>query len=167
MKSVYVKNEDLPVWENAQKAHGKSLSSLITQLLRKYTEERMPVAEVNAAGMKKITVVTCDSEELQRIKHSFTGKWLIDENHAVAPIDDGDGILRGHKTRYALAQTQKGALVVYEFSVDDDPASMEVYDSFEDIQAADIDNRYPLYPENVLASFASALGEEFVIEHDI
>lgn len=167
MKSVYVKDEDLPIWDSAQKAHGKSMSSLITQLLKKHMEERMPTA-AESAEMTKITVTTREENSAPLIKQVFTGRWLITPQRAVVPVSDDPGVSYANGLRYALAVTKKGAVAVYEFG--DDPegcADLLVYDDFEDIEGAELEMGRPLYPTNVLAAFAEVLNADFVVELDI
>jgi hypothetical protein len=164
--TLYIKDSDLPLVEKAKKKLGDSLSSIFIDCLRQRVEQ-IPAPKGKTS---RIVLEVRANQDAPTIKKSFEGRWLIHEDDDLrAEQGENDAIRWNSHTVYCLAQTKKGALVVYEYERDlnDGEATMEVYDSFEDLKADEIDNRYQRYPDNVIAAFASALGEPFEIELDI
>jgi len=165
MTTLYIKDADLPMVEKAKKELGDSLSSIFIDCIRQRIEQ-IPAPKGETG---KITVETRNSSSARTIRKTFEGRWLIDENDKLtAENDENSAIQWDNYVTYRLAQTRKGALVVYACDPNDDDgeATMEVYDSFDDLKTAEDDNA-PRYPDNVIAAFADALGEPYDIELDI
>jgi hypothetical protein len=95
------------------------------------------------------------------ISKAFWGAWLTDN------LTTEDESWNGSLT-FALARTSKGQLAVYETSgldadgslSDSATAKLEVRADFAAIRSGD-------YPEDIIAAFATVLGEEYEIEMDI
>jgi hypothetical protein len=151
-KTLYVREEDIEVWEQAQSLAGgdESLSSIVIEALRRYLRIRggQP-SEIE--GMKRIVVETYDQDE-RLIRKAFVGKWLVEAMQTEA-----------NRYRWSIAQTQKGSIVVYcfkgELPRDECITDFKVYDSFDELEQ-DV-------PDDVLAAVAVELGEDFVQDLDI
>jgi hypothetical protein len=117
--------------------------------------------EADVAMMDKVIVETRARVGGPVIRKSFQGQWLIKEDDKLFAERGGSGIAWDHKVVYQLAQTKKGALVVYECDPDDNEgiATMDVYDDLDTLKVA-TDGAYRKYPENIIAAFADALGDE-------
>jgi EXLDI family protein len=97
-KTIYVSDDDLPLFERAQELAGSNLSSAIVRALRRFIE----VEEARQGGLDEITVVV-NTEGAHRHKR-FLGQRLV---RWVEPTADGNGseILNVYRTagkRYAL-----------------------------------------------------------------
>ncbi len=103
------------------------------------------------------------------IRKSFDGRWLVSPDDNLRAEQDNSEVSWARDYRYCLAKTKKGALAVYQYDEEnaDGPATLDVYETFESIRDATVDNRYRAYPDNVIAAFSDALGEPFEIELDI
>jgi EXLDI family protein len=97
-KTIYVSEEDLPLFERAQELSGANLSSAIVQALRRYVE----VAEAGQRGFTEFTVIV-NGEGAHRRKR-FLGQRLV---RWLQPTAQGQGTLvtsvyRTAKKRYAV-----------------------------------------------------------------
>ncbi len=163
--TLYVKEADLPLLEKAKTKLGDSLSSIFVDCLRQRMDHQPPARGKTA----KITLETRRSQGALTIRKTFEGRWLIDANDDLRAEQEENSAIRwdSHVT-YELAQTKKGALVVYVCDPEDNDgtATMEIYGDFEELKSAEADG-CPLYPENVIAAFADALGQPYAINLDI
>jgi hypothetical protein len=123
---------------------------------------------IDATNMGKIILTFPDSNGDLTINKSFVGEWLVGNGEV-----EGGGILTEddctvctwENTRWSVARTHKGALVVY---VDSATPKMYVYKDFDEMKA----ERGPApapdqLPGNVLAETAIALRLDYEIELDI
>lgn len=97
-KTIYVSDDDLPLFERAQELSGANLSSAIVRALRRYIE----LEEAKERGMDEITVIV-NTEGAHRRKR-FLGQRLV---RWLQPTANGKGteILSVYRTaggRYAL-----------------------------------------------------------------
>ena len=97
-KTIYVSDDDLPLFERAQELSGSNLSSAIVRALRRYIE----LEEARQRGLDEITVIV-NSEGAHRRKR-FLGQRLV---RWLQPTPNGKGtvILNVYRTagnRYAL-----------------------------------------------------------------
>lgn len=97
-KTIYVSEEDLPIFERAQELSGANLSSAISQALRRYVE----VAEAGQRGLDEITLIV-NSEGAHRRKR-FLGQRLV---RWLQPTNGDKGtivtcVYRTAKKRYAV-----------------------------------------------------------------
>lgn len=105
VKSVYVKDEDVELWDKAKDLAGESLSSLLTN----YVKEFVLTKEAAIYGKEKIVLCYKDNGTIPVAK-SFYGKWLIHPEEALQEFRDLDYI-----DKYAVAITQKNNIVVFYF----------------------------------------------------
>lgn len=163
-KTIYVKDEDLPIFERAQELGGNSLSRIIVEALRRYIE----VEEAKAEGFREIiisvghTKMADDAREWRKVK--FTGK-LLAEADRDAPFAPAD---------YKVYLTQKGNLLLYMVlgpmvpreSEESDEAEKDeqhlyfTYDSFDELRNAQI-------PAEILADVARKLGQDYIETLDV
>lgn len=97
-KTIYVSDDDLPLFERAQELAGSNLSSAIVQALRRFIE----VEEARQRGMDEITVIV-NTEGAHRRKR-FVGQRLV---RWLQPAPNGIGtevvsVYRTAGKRYAL-----------------------------------------------------------------
>src|SRR5262245_49340404 len=144
-RNLYVRNEDLEVWEKAERMAG-DLSPLVSRLLRQYVEQR-------EAATDRI-VVEVEDREGNRSRKAFKGRMLV---RGFQP--DEPGALAGWE--YFAAQGAKGGLALWaEKDLDGMTDSFHPYDSFAEAESAG-------WPPSFLSAISSALGEEWVEEIDL
>jgi hypothetical protein len=163
--TLYVKDADLPLVEKAKEKLGDSLSATFIDCIRQRLQEQ----EQDLSSMDRITIETRSKNGAPTIRKSFEGRWLVcPESDDLTAEPDNSGVGWDYNIVYGLARTRKGALVVYEHDPRfvDGAATMEIYDSFDEIKNAR-DNGYQMYPDNVIGAFAEVLGETHSIDLDI
>lgn len=151
-KTLYVREEDAPLWERVEKAAQKvrqSVSTVVVAALNAY----LPTIE-RTEQVDELTVDMRDNEGREWTE-GFRGRWLIepDDDNRYGP-DAG--------LCYGVALTAKGAIAVYCYHVNDKrPPFLADY---EDLNSAQI----MLELNDVLIAQAAAeLGEKRVVWRDI
>jgi hypothetical protein len=163
-KNIYIKESDVPLVERAEKnlPPDSSLSSLFVEFLK----ERFPAGLTRGSKLQKIKLSVGDPP----ITKVFEGTWLFgngDRFGIHAEPDENSFVQWSSKVYYSAALTKKGQIAMYEWDEDDETGRMEVFKDFDEIREALIDNRYPAYPENILAAVAHAMKVPFEINEDI
>jgi hypothetical protein len=135
-KTVYLREEEVPLWERARELSGDKLSPVIVAALKRFVAE----IEAEAKGYQRIEVSFSDSlvHGLPRIK-AFYGRWIFDREKPLRTVweevggyevadEDGDEYIT-----YSVAETAKGNVVVYKENHDREgtSATFLVYPSFE------------------------------------
>jgi EXLDI family protein len=97
-KTIYVADDDLPLFERAQELSGTNLSSAIVQALRRFVE----VAEAGQRGLDEITIIV-NSDGAHR-RRRFLGQRLL---RWLQSTSDGNGtvitsVYRTARKRYAI-----------------------------------------------------------------
>jgi EXLDI family protein len=108
-KTIYVSDDDLPIFERAQELTGTNLSSAIVRALRRFIE----LEEAKQYGLEEITVIV-NSDGAHRRKR-FLGQRLVRWLQAT-PDGKGTAIINIYRTagnRYALHMR---AIPDWEFS---------------------------------------------------
>ncbi len=107
-KTLYVRDEDAPVWEKARELAGEKLSSFLTSYLRDFVQRE----EARASGFGRILLNFREDCGLPRAV-AFNGRWLIQPEQPLRVPGDGN---------YAVATTAKNSVVVFRFNgtADDD-----------------------------------------------
>ena len=114
--------------------------------------------------MNKISLTFGDAQKGNTIEKSFNGSWLVGNDEDGVEADDPSRAWNPC-AEWSVAQSAKGNLVMYySHCIDGFAPEMEVYDSFEALKNAAVDDGIPI---NVVAETAAALGVEFEIELDI
>ena len=136
-KTIYIRDEDEPVWDRAKELAGaKGISTIIVASLKKYIQQK-EAKEAETKGFERITVSFNDSDAhgIPRIK-AFHGKWIYPPAKP-EKIYDEDG---NTQWSYSVAITARGSAVIYW--VEEDAHSraqhFRVYSSLE-LAAADSD----------------------------
>lgn len=165
-KTIYVPADHIEIFERAQKELSESLSSIIVGCLKK----RLNLAEETQSECYRIVIEQFSGPNDVPQRMAFKGRWLVGD-HASGVEGKATVLVRGtvesyHKYQYSLARTARGRLGVYFIS--DVERGLEVYENFGELSAARImGTDEQLIPNDVLAVFAHALGEDFIEERDI
>ena len=104
--------------------------------------------------MGRIVVEVTEDEDSPVVKKAFTGTWLIQDFES-----SESNVMIG--TRYDVALSEKGAIVVFPHSRNDNPRAMFIFDSFEDFEGAEE------FPEDLVSAVGSSTGRTYVQELDI
>lgn len=160
-RTLYVREEDQPIWDQAKEVIGESLSMHLTNYLRTIVTAQQAATQ----GANRI-VLSFRESGIPRTK-AFYGRWLIspDQPFEVWERDsDGDIIPDVPPDYYALAITPKQNIVVFRFGEQKekgkfDWGELRVFDSFEGANSAKL-------PYGLIATAMETLGVE-VEELDI
>ena len=107
-KTVYVKDEDGPIWDKARELSGDKLSSFIMDTLRAFVSEH----EHKAQGFQRI-VLRFYEDNLPRAK-AFIGRWIFPpETPLRCHWEDSSG--EDCTPNFLVAETPKGNYAVLEF----------------------------------------------------
>lgn len=126
-KTIYLRDEEGPIWERARELAADKLSPVIVDALKRFIVEK----EAEAKGFERIQVQFFDAADhgLPKAK-AFYGKWIFSDTKPLASLD----IPTRHY--YAVALTAKGAAVFYTW--DDGPGgdSNRRFEVFSSLHAA-------------------------------
>jgi len=113
-KTIYIRDEDIPVWDRAKELAGDKLAPVIVDGLKRYVAQK-EVEEAEARGLERIVLSFQDADDnwIPK-KKAFTGKWIIPIEKPYELCDE-DG---SEVDRYAVAITAKNAVVFYYWTVD-------------------------------------------------
>ncbi len=153
--TLYVRDEDQPVWARAHALAAKmedSLSAIVTEALRRYLDQKEREHAARAAWAGKMQPVELRVDHGAQFTVRFTGTRL-------ATLRQQDG---KERTVYLTAA---GKLVYYE-QLTEDVGAYEVFDSFDALQHALVRSEGPMAVDEFLARVAEALGTEFVLHID-
>ena len=156
-KTIYVRDEDLLVFEEAEKLGKDSLSAVIAEALKRFVEMK----KMEAQGVEKFTL-GIDSPDQGERTVKFIGRLLAEDRRYNGQTSDR----RDRWTDWALYQTKAGKIIIYracgtawqgesgysEYIVRD---SLPEYDN-------DVFNFGETVPGSLLEEAAAALGEERV-----
>jgi hypothetical protein len=112
--------------------------------------------------MQTLTIEVGEAGE-NKITKSFQGEWLIQD---ISPEQDDSGVTWDGGTKYSVAKTARGQLLVYEFDERNYKGTYRVFADFDDLNDAEI-GPCAAVPRNVVALVANALDIEYVVEVDI
>jgi hypothetical protein len=129
-KTVYLRDEEGPIWERARELAGDRLSPVIVEALKQF----IVLKEGEVKGFERIQTEFNDSDDHQiPKKKAFYGKWIF-------PPDNPYVIKMGEAEHFmAVAVTAKGSAVFYtwaeggEAKVD---VKFTVYSSLEEAAAS-------------------------------
>jgi hypothetical protein len=138
-KTVYLREEEVPVWERARELSGDKLSPVIVAALRSFIAQK----EAEPKGYERILVAFNDANDHNLPKKkAFFGRWIIPPERPLH-LDDEDG---RERDTYSVAETAKGGIVVTMFTEDTNGRSgtkFWTYTSFTDA-AANREINYPV-----------------------
>lgn len=104
-KTIYLRDEDAPLWEAARELSGDKLSPVIVEYLRKFVAEK----EAEAKGNERIVIEFTDSKDFDKPKaKGFYGRWIFP---LTSPFKIKNSI--NQELSYAIAESAKGKVVVY------------------------------------------------------
>lgn len=167
-KTIYVKDEDLQVFEEAEKLGGDSLSSIIAEALRRFVATK----RAEQQGMQEYTlsvgILRSQGDDDTR-KVRFVGRLL-----AEAEVLTGQTSSRSSRddqgTDYKIYQTQAGRILVWwkrwtRWEGGSDFLDYAVFDAlpgYDDEIYGKVLDLIEKLPGNLLQAAAEALGEELV-----
>jgi hypothetical protein len=131
-KTVYLRDEEVPIWERARELSGDKLSPVIIGALRRYIAER----EAEDKSFERIVVQFHDVRDhsLPKAK-AFYGKWIIGpgEDYSNEEFDE-----EGFRRCFAVAVTAKGAAVVWCWTAHalSDDKQFERFNTYPDLITA-------------------------------
>jgi hypothetical protein len=113
-KTIYVRDEDAPVWDRAKELAGDKLSPVIMDGLKRFVTEK-EAEEAEMKGFERIVVRFNDSEDRAIPKaKAFNGKWIFPPTKPFKQSNEqGDNLYYS-----AVALTAKGAAVFYTWEED-------------------------------------------------
>ena len=135
-KTIYLRDDEVPIWERAREISGDKLSPVIVSSLRRYVADK----EAHAKSFERIVIQYQDSSEhgIPKAK-AFYGKWIIPpEEQYGYPISSSEFF----RSCYAVAVTAKGAAVVYCWTLFEPSQgkSSERFFIYSDLEAAASDS---------------------------
>ena len=149
-KTLYIRDEDQPVWERAEelaRTRGVSPSQHVSQALKR-TEP--PV--IDEKDLEEIQVTIGERNRLE----AFAGRWLVEPDRDKTRTGE-EGYDAG--AYWGVALTRRGSIAVYTAHCNEGwPAELEVFDSIDDAE---------LLPEDIKGDASAALGQEHVVWRDI
>jgi len=168
-KTIYVKDEDLQIFEEAEKLGGDSLSSVIAEALRRFVATK----KAEQQGMQEYTlsvgVLRSQGDDDTR-KVRFVGRLLAEAevltDHQTSSRSSRDD--RG--TDYKIYQTQAGRVLVWwkrwtRWEGGSDLLDYAVFDAlpgYDDEVCGKVLDLIEKLPGSLLQEAAEALGEELV-----
>lgn len=160
-KTLYVRDEDAPIWDKARELVGDKLSTFVMNHLKQFVASK----EAATGGFHRIVLTYREQGRLPRSK-AFFGRWIIHpESPWEQPQGDNWGNESGPPDLYAVAITSKNNIVVFNFYDLTDEGryrygDLNVFESFDEaLTHSDI-------PNDLIATAMENLGVE-VEELDI
>jgi len=113
-KTIYIRDEDIPIWDRAKELAGDKLSPVIMEGLKRFVAER----EAAAKGFERIEIKYEDAldHRVPKIK-AFYGRWIIPPSKPLVLTSE----LGDKQWKQSVAQTGKGNWVVYSETHHCDP----------------------------------------------
>ena len=164
-KTIYVREEDLPVFEEAERLGGDSLSGIIAEALRRFVD----VKRAELFGMQEYTLPvgvlrSQGDDDVRTVR--FVGRLLAEAEEFTGQTSDR----KDRGTYYRVYQTKAGKILIWwknwsrwegENDVTD-YAVLNALPGYDDEVSGKIDD-YPIsLPGSLLQAAAEALGEELV-----
>ncbi len=132
-KTIYIRDEDVPVWERARELAGDKLAPIIVDGLRNFIAAKEHEA-AEAKGFERIELKFHDGDAYGLVKkRAFYGKWIF-------PIKKPLESHSEEESHYcAVALTAKGATVIIYWSADRDGETYKRFRIYESLEAAAAD----------------------------
>jgi hypothetical protein len=154
-RTIYVREEDQPIWEKAKEVIGESLSTHLTNYLRTVVASQKAAAQ----GAERILLSFRD-DGIPKTK-AFYGRWLIspDDPFEHRERDDEGNIIPDFgPDYYAVAVTAKQNIVVFNFGEQKEEGKfnwglVRVFESFEQANSSKL-------PYGLIATAMEVLGVE-------
>lgn len=134
-KTLYIRDEDVQVWERARELAGDKLSPIIVTGLRKFIAEK-EAEEAKMRGFRRIEVAYNDSNEHDVPKRkAFHGKWIYSPDKPLEFTSE-DGYFSDN---YVVAQTAKGNFAFLTWREDPEGRHNARFVVFASLEAAAAD----------------------------
>jgi hypothetical protein len=131
-KTIYIRDEELPVWDRAKELAGDKLAPIIVNGLKKYIAQK-EAEEAEERGFERVVLSFQDADDnFIPKKKAFMGKWIIPP-HKSYDVHDEDGPT---VDSYAVAITAKNAVVIYYWTEDHENTYGKHFKVFPSFQAA-------------------------------
>jgi hypothetical protein len=131
-KTIYIRDEDTPVWDRARELAGDKLSPVIVDSLKRFIAQKER-EELAWKGFERIELGFLDADDHGMPKRkAFMGQWIIPPDKAVDSTSDDPE--RSHL--FAVARTAKGAFVIYSWYEDMDGESPREFTVFQSLAEA-------------------------------
>src|SRR5579862_4118296 len=128
-KTLYLKDEEGPIWDKARELSGDKLSPVVVQALKQFVAQK----EAEASNMERIVIEFDDiSTNSRPTAKAFHGRWLISPEESFTA-----GSVWGYN--FAVAITAKEAVVIFHWfrrTEQTKAGELRVYPSFDDALAA-------------------------------
>lgn len=156
-KTIYVRTEDLPVFERAEKLSGDSLSAVIAEALKKFVERK----DAEAAGLDEHTLQINNWEQGERTV-KFVGRLLVADCRYHGQTSDE----KDRWTDWAIYQTEAGKIIIFRehgslWEGETGSSEFVVRDSLPDYDDEVFDYGETV-PGSLLEEAAKELGQEKV-----
>jgi predicted CopG family antitoxin len=139
-KTIYIRDEDEPIWEKAKTIAGaKGLSSVIVESIKTYVERKEALAE----GFERIEIAYSDADAAGLPKRkAFYGRWVFPFDKPLTSWADDEE----RQYSCAVAITRRGAVVTCGWYGDDESMTFKrfrIYSSMEEA-AADMEDNWAI-----------------------
>ena len=138
-KTVYFRDDEVPLWEKARELSGDKLSPVIVEALRQFIAK----VEAQAKGYERIVVEFNDAEDHNLPKKkAFCGCWIIDPKQRYRVDDEFEVTYFA-----AVAETGKGGIAVTERAEHLERGTLFKFRAYPSVQvaAADMEFRYAVH----------------------
>lgn len=153
-KTLYVREDSVPLWEEAERISGMSASALVEMLLREYVNAASRESTTEQGDYIVVTVAQSEDDDAPVVRKRFRGAWIIDGFKS-----ESERVYSG--TIFDVAVTEKGRIVVLtRYRHDEHYDYMTIYEGFENLKLSD-------EPEDLISAIALELGEDYVVDLDI
>ena len=167
-KTIYVKDEDLQLFEEAEKLGGDSLSGVIAEALRRFVDVKR--AEVQGMQEYTLSVGVLRSQGADTRKVRFVGRLLAEAEVLTDQTSSSRSSRDDRGTDYKIYQTQAGRVLVWwkrwtRWEGGSDLLDYAVFDAlpgYDDEIYGKVLDLIEKLPGNLLQEAAEALGEELV-----
>jgi hypothetical protein len=151
-KTIYVREADTELWEEAEQLAGGNVSGLIADALRRYVDEE----KRREQGMGKIDLDLSRGKIARKVW--FEGRWLVEPDEDKTRPADPAGEAGFY---YGVALTKRGNIAVYINSIK--PGGDPRLDTYPSLDAAAVEG----LPEDIYEKAEAVMDRDFVEELDI
>jgi hypothetical protein len=136
-KTIYIRDEDIAVWDRARELAGDKLAPVIIDGLKRFILEKER-EEVLAKGYERIAVSFNDADQhgIPKVK-AFLGKWIFPPEDPIQSTGNN-----GLMCAYTIAITAKGAAVIYWWQLRTLSKGYKSFDVFPSLQDAAAESEF-------------------------
>jgi hypothetical protein len=110
-KTIYLRDEEEPIWNRARELSGEKLSPIIVSALKRFIAEK----DAEVKNFERIELRFNDARDHNKPKaKAFYGRWIFSPTEPKSVTREE----REYYDNYAVAITIKGGAVVYSWSAD-------------------------------------------------